>query len=103
LPYFHLLPLPYYKVILKAGGEPVERIEALSEIKLTGISIERFEKILLKTGFKTRIKKMYLFNPNYEIKFRIKPRHQNRLIAAIPFLRNFFTTAVYYLIESNNQ
>ncbi len=103
LPYFHLFPARLYRAILKFGGEPEDRIKSLLEIKETGISIERFEKILLKTGFKTRIRKMYLFNPNYEIKFGIKPRYQNRLITAIPFLRNFVTTAVYYVIEINNQ
>ncbi|MGF2413481.1 MAG: class I SAM-dependent methyltransferase, partial [Ferruginibacter sp.] len=49
LPYFHLLPSAFYRAILKAGKENVEE---MMEIKETGISIERFEKIVGQTGYK---------------------------------------------------
>src|SRR5688572_10834331 len=42
LPYYHLLPKPVYKGILKLGGENKMTIDELMDIKSTGISIERF-------------------------------------------------------------
>ncbi|MCH8904032.1 MAG: class I SAM-dependent methyltransferase, partial [Bacteroidetes bacterium] len=53
LPYFHLLPMPVYTMILKMFGESRERIQGLKEIKETGISIERFQRIIKKEGFRT--------------------------------------------------
>ena len=101
LPYYHLLPASLYKFILRAGGETNGKIEAFLEIKETGISIERFEKILSKTDYKILLKKHYLFNPNYEIKFKLKPREQLKVLTGIPFFRNFVTTASYYLVKQN--
>jgi len=95
LPYYHLLPRFLYKAILKANHEPVE---ALLEIRDTGISIERFERICKKTGYKTLHNTHFFINPIYEWKFGWKPRKQSGVIKGIPYLRNFFTTCVYYLI-----
>jgi len=98
LPWFHLLPKPIYKGILKMFGEYDAVIQELMEIKDTGISIERFEKIVKKSDFKIGGKNFYLINPIYKFKFGLKPRKQLGLISAIPFVRNFFTTCVYYVI-----
>ena len=95
LPYFHLLPMPLYVGILKAFGE---RPKGLIEIKETGISIERFERIVRRTGYRIANVRHYLINPIYEFKFKLKPREQNPIISKIPYLRNFLTTCVYYLI-----
>jgi len=102
MPYFHLLPEKMYRLVLKAGGERRDRIDDLLEIKKTGISIERFERILTKHGYDI-IKKIHFFiNPNYYIKFGIKPKKQLRLFVAIPYFRNFFVTASYYLVKCQN-
>lgn len=98
LPWFHLLPAFMYKAILKNGKENVAE---MMEIKETGISIERFEKIVGETGYKVVNKTHYLINPIYEYKFGWKPKKQNGLIKSIPWVRNFFTTCVYYLITPN--
>ena len=96
IPYYHMLPMGMYKSILKAAGENVKEME---EIKDTGISIERFEKISRESGYAIAHKKHYLFNPIYEYKFGVKPREQVGIIKNIPWLRNFFTTGVYYLLR----
>jgi SAM-dependent methyltransferase len=101
LPYYHLFPKSIYSLILKAGGESKSKIEAFLEIKETGISIERFEKILGKHEYKVIKKTFFFINPNYEVKFGMKPKKQLRLIAAIPFFRNFLITATYYLVKIN--
>jgi SAM-dependent methyltransferase len=98
LPFFHLLPMPLYKLVLKAFGENKSTIDDLEEIKQTGISIERFERILKAESWVVSNKTFYFINPNYEIKFGLKPREAFGFIAAIPFVRNFFTTACYYSI-----
>jgi SAM-dependent methyltransferase len=99
LPWFHLLPGLLYKFMLKTFGESDGTITALFEIKDTGISIERFERILKLEGYKTEKRVFYFINPNYETKFGIKPRRQIKLITLIPWVRNFFTTAMYYVVS----
>jgi hypothetical protein len=75
-------------------------VNDLLEIKDTGISIERFEKIVKKTNYKVVDNIHYLFNPIYEYKFNIRPRQQSKLISSVPYLRDYFTTCVYYIIKS---
>ena len=99
MPYYHLLPGSIYKLILKAGGENEETIQNLMEVKSTGISIERFEGALKYNHLQVVHKRHYLLNPIYQYKFNIKPRIQNQLISHIPWLRDFLTTACYYLVK----
>lgn len=100
LPYIHLLPKGMYKWILRNRKENVEE---MMEIRDTGISIERFEKICKKEGYTIFHAGHYLINPIYEWKFGWKPRKQIGLIKLIPFFRNFLTTCVYYIIQPDNK
>lgn len=100
LPYFHLLPTFLYKFILSIAKQPVND---LLEIKETGISIERFEKIVKETNYTVLHQIHYLINPIYEYKFNLKSKIQFGFISLIPWVRNFFTTCVYYLITPNKQ
>jgi len=95
LPYFHLLPMPMYKGVLKLFKEGT----GLCELKETGISIERLEKLAKKTGYKIVNRDFYFINPIYKHKFGIKERKQSAFISSIPYVRNFFTTAAFYLIK----
>ena len=99
LPFYHLLPRFIYKGVLKLAGESDRTIECLLEIRDTGISLERFERIAKKEGYSTAKKTLYFINPNYETKFGLKPRVQLGFISAIPFIRNFFITAGYYVLR----
>lgn len=96
LPYIHLLPRFLYKWILKSGKENVAE---MMEVRDTGISIERFERICKQSGYVIQHRRHYLLNPIYEWKFGWKPVRQLRFIQALPFIRNFLTTCVYYCIE----
>lgn len=98
LPYYHLLPRPLYKWLLKMGKGPVAE---LLEVRDTRISIEQFEKMAANTGYKIVNKLHFLVNPIYEWKFGWKAKQQYRFVQAIPYLRNYFTTCVYYLIQQN--
>lgn len=99
LPYFHILPASIYKFILKTFGENDRVIRDLLEVKSTAISISRFENILKKSGYKKDKRVFYFINPNYEIKFKLKPRKINKIIGAIPYFRDFVITTNYYLIS----
>ena len=98
LPYYHLLPKAIYKTILKIFGESEGKIGSLLEIKDTGISLERFEKLVAKNGYQQLSKTLYFVNPNYEVKFGLRPRKLSLIVAKTPYLRNFLTTCGYYLI-----
>lgn len=101
LPYYHLLPKKLYKWILMKFNEPAKD---LLEIKDTGISIERFEKIVKQTNYRVINKTHYLINPIYKYKFGWKARKQLPILKSIPYIRDYFTTCVYYLItQKNNQ
>jgi 2-polyprenyl-3-methyl-5-hydroxy-6-metoxy-1,4-benzoquinol methylase len=99
LPYFHILPAFMYKAILKAFGESQKTIDDLLEIKQTGITIDRFERIVSAENYRIEQRTLYFINPNYETKFGLKPRVQLAFISVIPFVRNFFITAGYYLLK----
>jgi SAM-dependent methyltransferase len=98
LPYYHILPRPIYKGMLKLAGEHEVVITELMEIKDTQITIERFEKIVKASGLRVMHKEHYLINPIYKYKFGLKPRVQTPLLSWIPFFRNFVTTCVYYTV-----
>lgn len=102
LPYFHLLPKAVYKSILRLFGEEDGTIQELLSVKETGISIERFERIVKKSGYDITLARHYLINPIYEFKFGWKPQKQFKLIRRLPFLRNFLTTCVYYVIRKKD-
>lgn len=99
MPYFHLLPRSIYRSVLSAFEKNEKRVEGLMEIKETGISIDRFERILKKENYTIEKRTFFFINPNYETKFGLKPRRQVKIITAIPWIRNFFTTAVYYVVS----
>lgn len=98
-PYYHLLPSGIYKTFLELAGEPSNKIEHLLEIKETNMTIERFERIVNELKYNIINRKFYFINPNYEIKFGLKPQVQNSIIATIPYFRGFFTTTCFYLID----
>jgi SAM-dependent methyltransferase len=101
LPYFHLLPMPLYKLVLKTFGETESKIGELTEIKETGVSTSRFEIILRNTGYKIVDKQFYLVNPIYLYKFGWKPRKQIKPLDKIPVANDLLSTTVYYLIKPN--
>lgn len=98
MPYFHLLPAPLYPSILRWAGERKETIENLLEVKDTGLSAERFEKCIRASSYRVLKRQFFLINPNYEIKFGLKPIHQCPLISRIPGLRNYLSTSACYIL-----
>ena len=91
-----------YRGILKMFGESNATLDVLLEIKETGITIERFERILRKEKFNKDKRVFYFINPNYEVKFGMKPKVSWRIISSIPYLRNFLITTNYYVISKGD-
>ena len=100
LPWYHLLPGPVYPWVLKLFGVNQSGIATMKEIRSTGISINRFLRIIRHADFQEVARRFYLFNPVYEYKFGVKPRSQNTLLAAIPWLRDWVTMGVYFVVEA---
>lgn len=98
LPWYHILPKFLYRGILKMAGEHPNTIKEVMEIKDTQITIERFERILKKSGLKVLNKQYYLINPIYKYKFGLAPRKQWAPLTWIPYFRDFVTTCVYYTV-----
>ena len=98
LPWFHILPNWLYFNILKLGGESAGTIHDLAEIKSTRISIAKFQKIIKANQYQILKFDHYLFNPNYDIKFQIKPK-KVLPIFQIPFIKDFYTMAIYAIIK----
>ncbi len=99
LPYFHLLPRPVYRGILQLFGETKGAIRELMGIADTGISIERLRQVIRSNDYEIEHEQLWLINPNYKVKFGLKPRKQSPLIGQIPYLRNFLTTCGYYVLR----
>ena len=102
LPYYHLLPGKLYPWALKLLGVNQSGINTMEEIRSTGISIERFERICKETNFEVVNRRFYLFNPIYEFKFGIKPRLQIAPFIWIPWIRNFITMGMYYVVKQRS-
>ncbi len=99
LPYFHLMPMSWYKGFFKLFGETPVHIEMLVEIKETGISTRRFEKIIKNCQYTIVGRQFYLVNPIYFYKFGWKPRKQSSIIEKAGFLRDWVSTTAFYLIK----
>lgn len=99
-PWIHLLPTTLYRFILKSAGEQATTITELLELKETGISIERFNRIASKHYSILNIKH-WLINPIYQYKFGLKVKKLIFPLNSLPFIRNFYTTATYFVLKND--
>ncbi|MGC9344602.1 MAG: class I SAM-dependent methyltransferase, partial [Bacteroidales bacterium] len=90
-----------YPGLMRAFKEPEYNIEAQMEIKETRISIERFQKIIKRENYTVLKNTFWLINPNYEVKFGMKPRKMPVIFTRIPYLRNFIITTCYYVLRKS--
>lgn len=102
LPWIHLMPRGMYEWFLRKLKEPEAVVQELLDCHDTGISIERFERHLRETGFRVANQRMYLINPIYRYKFKLKPRVLWPVMRDLPWIRNFYTTCAYYLVTPKN-
>ena len=98
-PFLHLLPSPLYKGVLAAAGEDGPTIRELMNIKHTRCPIEKFQAALYATGYRVVDRQLYFINPHYETKFGLKPRKLHGSLSVLPYVRNFFSTSCFYLVQ----
>lgn len=98
--WMHLLPRPIYKSLLNSGESNPAVVKELMEIHDTGITIERFNGICRKSSLDLVKQNFWLFNPIYKWKFGLSPKSVISPFKAIPYLRNFYTTAYYALLQN---
>jgi SAM-dependent methyltransferase len=98
LPWYHLLPKGIYKGVLKLAGEKETTIEELLEIKDTGISIGQFEKYCHLNDLSVCKSRFFFTNPIYKLKFGLPVLTFPNILGKIPFIRNFYITAAYYIV-----
>ncbi len=98
LPWYHLLPRAIYRGILRAAGENDRVVNELMDIKSTQISLNRFERIIRNSDLAIVHRRLFLLNPIYKFKFGWQPIEQARWLAAWPWIRDFFTTAGWYVV-----
>lgn len=102
-PFIHLLPVPLYRALLRTCGVKEKDVAELLSIKECRQTIENFQRTARRQGLKTVNRQCWLINPHYETKFGLRPRRLWPLIAAIPYVRNYFSTSVFYLLEKQEQ
>ena len=99
LPFMHLLPEALYKSSLRLFGESPECIKELLSIKRSGMTIERFESLCRSEGFTIVDRQLWLVNPHYKVKFNLTPRTLAGWLGRIPYIRNYFSTACFYILS----
>lgn len=99
LPFVHLLPTSFYKALIKLFGEDEGNTKELLAIKRTGITIERFEKIINHTNLSIKHRELWFINPHYKTKFGLTPRKLPRLLSNIPYFRNYLTSSCFYILS----
>jgi SAM-dependent methyltransferase len=97
-PYFHLLPTSTYRAVLAGFAEKPGRIQSLLDTKRTGLATSEFEELVARCGYEILGERLYLFNPMYAYRFRVKPRTQAEWITTRKSLRDFVTTCAYYTL-----
>jgi 2-polyprenyl-3-methyl-5-hydroxy-6-metoxy-1,4-benzoquinol methylase len=100
VPYFHILPKNIYKYIMKLFGEKDSIIKSLLETKETHIHLYNFKKIIFRQNFDVVKSTLFIINPNYKVKFGLKPV-KLPFFMNIPFISDFFITTCYYVLKLN--
>ena len=99
LPYVHLLPNAIYRFLISISGNSKEKMKELLFIKEDRMTIERFEQLIERSGYSIRNRTLWFINPHYKQKFHLRPRLLWTWLGKLPYIRGFYTTAVFYLLE----
>lgn len=103
MPFIHLLPMPFYTLILGSVSSGESEMRELLNIRTTRTTIELFEKTVRKAGLSIYDRHFWFINPHYKAKFGLTPRTLWKPLAAVPYLRDFFTTSAFYLLKLSNK
>lgn len=62
-------------------------------------ALNNLKKTVISSGLKIIERSLYFINPHYEIKFRLKPRLLPKSLSGLYYLRNYFSTSCFYLLQ----
>lgn len=100
IPFLHLLPLKTFtKVISKRESEGM--VKELLSIRRSKVTIESFAKLVDAAGLQVKDRTMWLINPHYKAKFHLIPIREIWPFTRIPYFRNYYTTAAWYLLSKS--
>lgn len=99
MPFIHLLPKKAYRYLLTKTGEAESTIEELMSIKRSRLPIERFERLIREAEMQVLNRTLWAINPHYHQKFGLRPLRVIWPFTEIRFLRNFYTTSVWYVLR----
>ena len=99
MPYVHLLPNPLYRLLITLSGNNEGCVRELLNIKQCRMTIEHFETLTADTGFRIRQKTFWFINPHYKQKFHLQPRRLWRWAGKLPYIRNFYITSTFYILD----
>lgn len=99
IPFIHLLPTKAYQKLLRKSGIDEPQIDELLSIKRSRMPIERFEKVIRKAKLKIKKRTLWFINPHYKQKFKLMPIKEIFPFTHIPYLRNYYTTSAWYMLE----
>lgn len=97
-PWIHLLPKKIYERLLKRCGEGEDNVRELLSIREAATPIERFEELCRTAQLSVVLRHLWLINPHYRMKFGLTPRRVPPFLDRLPMLRNFYTTACFYIL-----
>ena len=72
-------------------------------IKECRTSIELFESLIHKCGFVVVDQKLWFINPHYKQKFHLTPRILPHWVWRVKYIRKFFTTSCWYILNLGNK
>ncbi|MDZ7290953.1 MAG: class I SAM-dependent methyltransferase [candidate division KSB1 bacterium] len=98
-PFIHLLPRSWFRWLAQRFGERETVIDELSDLYHSRLSLTAFNKLLRKMPFKVVYQRLYLTNPMYKYKFGLRPIQHPAVVAHLPVLREFLTTAAYCTLQ----
>lgn len=97
LPYLHLLPVPFIRILAKIFREREDVISQVIANYRVGLTVASFTSLYQSHRFTPVLKELFLFRPIYQIRFKVTPRR----IPNIPVLREFLAFGCEYLLIKN--
>lgn len=102
VPFVHVLPSCIYGAWLRMFGEDKARIAELMSIKRSRMTPEKFERLCASHGYEVLDRTFWFISPHYKAKFHLRPRRLWGWLGHIPYIRNWFTTSCFYVIDIKN-
>jgi SAM-dependent methyltransferase len=100
-PYVHYLPDSALFKLAKLGDTNyMKRDDAIADmrdVRRTRLTLRKAERAFAEAGLRVAASELFLLRPEYSVRYSLRPR-TNRLLGAVPALREIVTMGAYYLL-----